>query len=355
MNVLMTADAVGGVWGYALDLADALAARDVSVALAVMGERLTPEQRRELGGSSVERCFASEYALEWQQDWAGVERAGEWLLELAADIRPDVVHVNGYVHAALPWHRPVLVVAHSCVLSWFEACRGQPAPTDWARYRQEVARGLAAADLIVAPTAAMLDALRRHHPMPVEALVIPNGVSPAEAPSGERCPLVLAAGRLWDEAKNVGALVDVAAQLEAPVELAGDPVAPVPPHVRALGRLGRKELRARMAEAAVFCAPARYEPFGLAPLEAALAGCALVLGDIPSLRETWDGAALFVTADDSDALLAALRHALRDHHRLGAEARERAEFYTAGRTADAYRDVYELLVGEAIAAVGERV
>ncbi len=32
--------------------------------------------------------------------------------------------------------------------------------------------------------------------------------------------------------------------------------------------------------------PARYEPFGLSVLEAALSGCALVLGDIPSLRES---------------------------------------------------------------------
>ena len=49
-----------------------------------------------------------------------------------------------------------------------------------------------------------------------------------------------------------------------------------------------------MARTAVFVSPALYEPFGLAVLEAAQAGCALVLSDIPTFRELWDGVALFV-------------------------------------------------------------
>ena len=58
------------------------------------------------------------------------------------------------------------------------------------------------------------------------------------------------------------------------------------------------------AAAAIYALPARYEPFGLSVLEAAQHGCALVLGDIDSLRENWDGAALFVDPDDAGALAA---------------------------------------------------
>ena len=36
-----------------------------------------------------------------------------------------------------------------------------------------------------------------------------------------------------------------------------------------------------------------YEPFGLAPLEAALCGCAVVANDIGSLREVWGEAAIY--------------------------------------------------------------
>lgn len=77
--------------------------------------------------------------------------------------------------------------------------------------------------------------------------------------------------------------------------------------------------------------------------EAAQAGCALVLGDIPSLRENRDGAALFAAPDDDDALRDALRliedDALRA--RFGARARRRAMFMTAARMADQYLGVYE--------------
>jgi glycogen synthase len=339
----MTADAVGGVWSYALDLADALAERGVSVALALMGERPAPERRRALERSRVERWFEGDFALEWQQDWPSVRRAEDWLLRVSERVEPDVVHLNGYVHATLPWGVPTVVVAHSCVLSWHEAVRGCAAPTEWDTYRREVAAGLAAADLVVAPTLAMLEALRCHYPLPRATQVIPNGSSPGPRAQGRKRRAILAAGRLWDEGKNVAALVEAARWLDAPVELAGEMRDTPPPHVHALGRLARDELRARMAATAVFCAPARYEPFGLGPLEAAQAGCALVLGDIPSLRELWDGAALFVDPDDGDALVAALRRALGQYERLSTLARWRARAYTATRMADAYRDAYTTL------------
>ena len=351
MNVLMTADAVGGVWSYALDLADGLSDLDVAVTLVVSGARLTAEQRAELRRSRVARCYASDFALEWQRDWTSVRRSGEWLREIAETVEPDVVHVNGYVDAALGWKQPVVVVAHSCVPSWFAAVRGQEAPAEWDRYRREVGRGLAAAELVVAPTRAMLSALQRHHEVPSETRVIPNGIGPAVGPQVKR-RVVLSAGRLWDEAKNVAGLARVAQRVDAPVEVAGDLPTPRPEGVRALGRLDRNDLRRRMAAAAVFCAPARYEPFGLGPLEAAHAGCALVLGDIPSLREVWGTAATFVPPDDGEALVAALNAALDDHAALGGLARAHAGRYTSGRMAEAYADAYERLVTQRLEPAG---
>ena len=66
------------------------------------------------------------------------------------------------------------------------------------------------------------------------------------------------------------------------------------------GRLTPPQMARVVSRApSIYALPARYEPFGLSVLEAALSGCALVLGDIPSLREIWDGAALFVDPDDA--------------------------------------------------------
>src|SRR4051794_27365470 len=104
MRVLMTADAVGGVWTYALELAHAL---DAEVTLATMGPRPDDDQLAAVGTLEHRHC---DFALEWMPDpWADVERAGEWLLRLAEEVEPDVVHLNAYAHAALPWDVPVVV------------------------------------------------------------------------------------------------------------------------------------------------------------------------------------------------------------------------------------------------------
>jgi glycogen synthase len=346
VDVLMTSDSVGGVWSYALDLVDGLAELGVSVTLAVSGAPLSVTQRAELGRSRVTRCFAVDYLLEWMPDAArDVERTNTWLADIERQLRPDLVHLNSYAAGAASFRAPVVTIAHSCVLSWFEAVRGHPAPPEWDRYRTLVAAGLRAADLVVAPTAAMLEALRRHHPLGAETRVIHNGTTPAVGLPAKH-DVVLAAGRLWDEAKNVAALDRVAAKLRWPVEVAGDEPLAEAANVRVLGRLGRDDLRTRMARARVFCAPARYEPFGLAALEAAAAGCALVLGDIASLREVWGDAALYAAPDDDDALEAAIARAMREPA-LGDRARRRAAELTRDRMAAAYLDAYETVLTRA--------
>jgi glycosyltransferase involved in cell wall biosynthesis len=275
--------------------------------------------------------------------WDDVARAGEWLLDLADEVRPDVVHVNGFAHAALAWHAPVLVCGHSDVVSWYRAVRGIEPPPEWDRYRAEVARGLAAADLLVAPTRWLLDELVRTYSPGCERAVIPNGRTAPGLPAHGKEPLVFAAGRIWDEAKNVAALGRIAPRLRWPVVVAGDGDVD---GARALGRIRADEVAAWLARASVFALPARYEPFGLAALEAALAGCALVLGDIPSLREVWSDAALYVDPEDDDALAAALDRLIRDDElraELAHRARRRAGCYTPAATAEAYLARYRRL------------
>jgi glycosyltransferase involved in cell wall biosynthesis len=284
--------------------------------------------------------------LEWEDDpWDSLARTGERLLDLADEVRPDIVHLNSFSLAALPWERPTLVVAHSDVVSWHIAVRGAEPGPEWDRYRREVTRGLEAAGTVVAPTRAMARESERIYGVP--ATVVRNGIAERSAAGTTRSPLVLAAGRLWDEAKGLDALDRAAATTPWRVEVAGDATGVEARHVHLLGPLARDELRDRMAQALVFAHPARYEPFGLAPLEAAQAGCALVLGDIPTLRELWDGAARFVRPGDPDALAAALDDLRRDaslRESLAAAAVTRALQYDAATMASGYRDLYARLV-----------
>jgi len=355
---------VGGVWTYALELSRGLAERGIEVALATMGDPLSEAQRESALRVPGLRVFESAFKLEWMEEpWRDVERAGEWLLRIESRFGPDLVHLNGYAHADLPWSVPKLVVGHSCVLSWWRAVKGEAAPAAWAPYAERVAAGLAAADLVVAPSEAMLADLEENYGKLPKARVIGNGRDARLFPPTPKEPVVFAAGRLWDEAKNLAALEGAAPGLPWPIYLAGDTREPGsspgspgsdtaevrPHHTRLLGRLTPRALAAWLGRSAIYALPARYEPFGLSILEAALAGCALVLGDIPSLRELWRNRALFVPPGDPEALHAALRTLIEDPDRrtaLAAGARARALERTPERMIEGYLEAYGALLPE---------
>jgi glycogen synthase len=347
-RVLMTADAVGGVWTYAMELARALGPFGVQVTLAVLGPPPSPEQRAEvtpLPHVSLHECPGR---LEWMDDpWDDVAAAGEWLLALERRVAPDVIHLNGYCHGALPWSAPVLIAGHSCVRSWWRSVRKTEAPPSVDRYTAEVTRGLRAADLVVAPSGAMLCSLQRDYGPLTQTTVISNGRSEPVSPATGKEPVLLTAGRLWDEAKNVRAVYDIAGRVPWRVCVAGDEGGSTGQDaVCRLGRLPAEVLERWMQRAAIYVRPARYEPFGLSALEAAHAGCALVLGDIDSLREIWGGAALYVPPDDRHALLDAVQRLISEadlRERMAVRARTRAATFTPRKMVSEYADAYAWL------------
>jgi glycosyltransferase involved in cell wall biosynthesis len=98
-----------------------------------------------------------------------------------------------------------------------------------------------------------------------------------------------------------------------------------------------------LAARPVFASAAVYEPFGLSVLEAAQAGCALVLSDISTHRELWDGAAIFIEPRDELGFAAATNDLLEkreERERLGEAARERARQYSSPRMAREMAGIY---------------
>jgi glycosyltransferase involved in cell wall biosynthesis len=351
-SVLMTADTVGGVWTYAVELSRALADAGVRVCLATMGARLKDHQRSQLQGIADLTLHESGFALEWMRDpWRDVERAGQWLLEIEELCEPDVVHLNQFAFGTLPFRAPRLVAAHSCVLSWWRAVHGKAAPAPWDEYALRVGQGLEGAQLVAAPTHAMLATLAQNYGFRGAHLVVPNGRDPAQFQPATKRPAIFSAGRLWDEAKNLVALDAAAAGLPWPVRVAGSCIAPhggmlKPRRAHALGELDAHAVAREMAAAAIYAMPARYEPFGLSVLEAGLCGCALVLGDIDSLREVWGDAAAYVEPDDHRALRDTLMSLIVDRarrERLGRAARKHALQFRPQRMAQGYLGAYAQL------------
>lgn len=350
-RVLITTDTVGGVWQYATELAAGLKRLGVEPIIAALG---TPPSPRfiKTGHFSV---FFFNCRLEWMQDpWEDVRRSGDWLLRLADHLNPDLVHVNGYAHAKCNFAVPVLVVGHSCVYSWYAAVLGRRPSSRWQRYRQTVAEGLKAAQLVTAPTAAMLAELEHHYGAFRRWEPIPNGRRGDDFPPAPKEPFIFSAGRLWDQAKNIAALARIAAGLEWPVVVAGEQFHPEGgrvafDNIRLLNFLHQQQISNWLAKAAIYALPALYEPFGLTALEAGLAGCALVLGDIPSLREIWEGAALFVPPRRTDLLRTTLKRLIDDERlrrRYARQARQRALAFTTEKMALRYMAAYARLLDQ---------
>ena len=142
---LMTTDAVGGVWTYALDLARGARSEGVTTVLAVLG----PGARC---GATAEAAAIPDLALRLMTaplDWlaeqpAEVLAAGQALAALAAHeaARSRAAQQPARLRLARASHVPVLGVCHSCVATWWQAVRGSALPADFAWRDATAAPGL---------------------------------------------------------------------------------------------------------------------------------------------------------------------------------------------------------------------
>lgn len=349
-KILMTADTVGGVWTYALDLCRAYADKGIEVCLATMGGPLSASQQADASMIPGLEICSGHYKLEWMDDpWSDIAEAGEWLLALDRRFEPDIIHLNGYAHACLSWSAPVVVVAHSCVLSWWQGVKNTQAPPEWAAYQHCVEQGLKAADRVVAISKSYAAELNRLYGPLHNMSVIYNGRNTDSFYAAEKKMQAFAMGRIWDEAKNLSVLGQITNHYGLPVLVAGDnrhPGTGLPvnlPNVLTTGVLSQSEVREQLSASYIYISPAKYEPFGLAVLEAASAGCLLLLADIPTLRELWQDAALYFNPDKPAELDRLLDFAVEhpaDCAQLVKKSSERAKLFSLESMVDSYLQLY---------------
>ncbi len=380
---MLVADAVGGVWDYALSLAGGLidlAAADVL--LVAVGP--PPDEARLTSARAIPGlvCHVLSGRLEWMEgghDWLSAWRQA--VASLAADWDADVVHVNQLGLAGVGGEasrpRPAVVLGvHSDVTTWWlwvkDGGHGPCTLPTYLSWQRDLARqALQQADVVVCPSSFLARELVSCHSLARTPVVIHNAV-PEPTGSGvdqasvqrERGVAVVV-GRAWDEAKNLAVVAAALQRCREPwqVEVAGDVVEPgrggayAPPAAPGLyyhGFLNKDRLAGLYQRAAVCLAPSSYEPFGLAPAEAALAGCAVVANDLPSYREVWGDAACYFARNDPDALAQRLDQLYADDAavaRLARAAGERvARRYTLRRMVDGYLAVYTAAMGGATPA-----
>jgi glycosyltransferase involved in cell wall biosynthesis len=360
------------VWTYTRELVTGLLRRGVRVTLISFGDipdaSLTcwMEDLRDRSNTADFTYFPTAFRLEWMQDApADMEASAEYLRGVIREFRPDLLHLNQFYYGALDSVLPRVVVAHSDVVSWWRSVYGQEPPSSsWLTwYRESVSRGLAQATQVVAPSQWMLDQIERHYGKPPAGCVIHNGRTPALFnPHMSKEEKILTVGRRWDAGKNAGLLLSE--EMPAPVTIVGSDrhpegrgegweEKPALPNVQLQPHQDERRMVQLLGRAAIYAATSKYEPFGLAPLEAALSRCAIVASDIPSFRELWQGAALFFRNDDAADLRRVLDTLVRNpvlcrSYGNLAYARARRQF-TADRMVEKYMVLYQALTPSAMA------
>jgi glycogen(starch) synthase len=382
VHVLITADTVGGVWSYTRELVTGLVRRGIRVTLVSFGRIPSETQMAWLDDLPTVQYFPTGFRLEWMPE-ADRDLADSmmYLHGIVRESKPDLLHLSQFCYGALDVDVPRMVVAHSDVFSWNEAVHGSLPVGRWAEwYYGVVSAGLAGANLVVTPSRWMLDQVEHHYGAMRSAQVIYNGCTP-ELFQRAQCkqPIAASAGRLWDQGKQSRLLMQLQPP-PLPITLAGaaalddqgapelkdassigqkrqDVVHPVDastPSVDCSGELSECAMRKLLGRAAIYIATSKYEPFGLAPLEAAFSGCALVANDIASLREVWGSAAVYFRKNDANSLreaLAMLHGSPELRLRYANLAYQRAcRQYTAARMVDEYVRAYRSLLQQKVRA-----
>jgi glycogen synthase len=359
MHVLITSDTVGGVWTYTQELVTGLIHAGHRATLVSFGKLPLPHQTAWMKTLSGLDYRPTEYRLEWMEVAdRDIEESKRYLELLIAEVKPDVLHFSQYCYGDLATSIPKVVVAHSDIVSWWAAVHSrEPDETPWMRnYRETVTDGLRGADLVVAPSRWMLNQVSKYYLQPSAELVIHNGRTPGLFdPDKQKDDSVLTVGRVWDPAKNVSLLLE--REQESRISIVGWEHEPgrehqhrdvhTPKNVSLLGPKSQAELKEIYARAGIYVAPSRYEPFGLAPLEAALSRCALVMNDNPVFHELWDDSAVFFKKDDPEDCTRKINELRRDPE-LRNEYADRAyrtarQNFSASRMVEQYEHAYQEL------------
>ena len=271
-----------------------------------MGQWPTEEQEQEAAKLSNVLLYKSDYKLEWMQDpWEDVEKARKWINCIYHTVLPDLVHLNNYAQVCGDWECPTISVFHSCVSTWWQAVKGTAVPSHWQQYVETVKSSLQCSDLVVSPSKAILEKAQATHGFTTESKVIYNGRDLSFPERGKTL-----------EIENV----------------------------HFLGSLSETEVREWIHRASIFVSPTKYEPFGLAILEAAEAGCALALSNIETLQEIWGDSALFFNPQDREEAKAKIMELIENETQretYSEKALLRSELYSTEKMGDAYFEMYK--------------
>jgi glycosyltransferase involved in cell wall biosynthesis len=327
-----------GTARYARGLAAALRARgDIDV--------------QEIGGGPLVRRGLRQKLLTAEQDFYWYPYQGR---REAGLMDADVYHCPA-VRAPITHGKPPLVVTvHDLVSLRFP----QTMPR-WTRFysRATLSRMLAAADMIIAPSADTANDLEKMTNVDVNRIrVIWNGVDDVFYERGPtptvKDPYILFVGTP-EPRKNLQRLVNAVGELwkrglRYKLVVAGGggwgSVNVSGAHVEHVGKQSDESLRALYAGAACVAQVSLHEGFGYPVIEAMAAGAPVVVSGEGALPEIAGNAAVAVDAYDEGSIADGIERAISDRESLVALGRTRAELFRWNICASKHFDAYRSLI-----------
>ena len=306
---------------------------------------------QEIGGGPLVRRGLRQKLLTAEQDFYWYPFQGR---REAASMDADVYHCPA-VRAPVTHGKPPLVVTvHDLV-----ALRFPETMPRWTRFysRATLSRMLAAADMIITPSADTANDLERMTNVDANRIrVIWNGVDdvfyderPAPASIGE--PYILFVGTP-EPRKNLQRLVNAVADLwrrglRYKLVVAGSggwgSVNVSGSHVESAGKQTDADLRRLYAGAACVAQVSLHEGFGFPVIEAMASGTPVVISGEGALPEIAGNAAVKVDAYDERSIADGLERAIAERDSLVERGKLRAELFRwrecAAKHFDAYRSV----------------
>lgn len=348
-SILMTTDTIGGVWNFTNSLIKELQKYNLQIKLVTLGRQLSDAQRKEIKNFNNLAIFENECKLEWMENpWDDITKSCNWIQDIVRQENPDIIHFNSFTFNSLSFGKPTMCTAHSCVLSWYQNVKGTRPSGNWDFYYRFVKSGLHRVNYVTVPSKFMERQINKFYNR--NCLVIYNGVEQnSNITSKEQ--IVYSVGRVWDEAKNFSILSEIASYVEWPIIISGSTKLETQGktnlvennNVQYLGECSSNEIYSLMKKSSIFVSTSLYEPFGLAVLEAASNGCALILPDIDSFIEIWGDAALFYKKNSSHSLLSAIKKLTSNSILLSLyskKALEQSSKYSIVNTASQYYSLY---------------
>jgi glycosyltransferase involved in cell wall biosynthesis len=194
-----------------------------------------------------------------------------------------------------------------------------------------------------------MNSIEKHYDPLKRKLVIYNGGDNSIFSIDRKENFIFSMGRLWDEAKNIKLILKAAPDIVYPIYIAGDDagmdISKVPENVHFTGMITPAQVAGWLSRAAVYLLPVKYEPFGYTFLEAAFSGCAIVTGDIESMREIWGDTAIYASTCDIPSLAGTVSRLMADEKQRKSYSDKSMKLalsmYTAARMSSEYIALYQ--------------